>query len=117
VDITLGAIQGQITSPLAKDCTPGVYLYGGNVTAPEDWNSMAPSMDLNQPLTSVLPVATSMPPYTYRFAGLPPGTYTLALTCQAAQDMLGQADPAVTFSPVKTGIMVTADQTTTANIP
>jgi len=117
VDITLGAIQGQITSPLAKDCTPGVYLYGGNVTAPEDWNSMAPSMDLNQPLTSVMPVATSTPPYAYQFAALPPGTYTLALTCQAAQDILGQADAAVTFSPVKTGIMVTADQTTTANIP
>ncbi len=76
LDITLGAIQGQIMSTLASGCTPGVYLYSGNVTAPD----------------------------------------TLALTCQAAQDMLGQADPAVTFSPVKTGIMVTADQTT-ANIP
>jgi hypothetical protein len=85
--------------------------------APEDWNSMAPSMDLNQPLTSVMPVATSMPPYAYQFAALPPGSYTLALTCQAAQDIVGQADAAVTFSPVKTGIVVTADQTTTANIP
>jgi len=116
VDVTLGAIQGQISTP-ASGCTPGVYLYGGNVTAPEDWNSMAPSTDANQPLASVMPVASSMPAYAYQFTALPPGMYTLALTCQAAQDMLGQADPAVTFSPVKTGITVTADQTTTADIP
>ena len=117
VDITLGTIQGQITGTLASGCTPGVYLYNGNVTAPEDWNSTAPSTDTNQPLTSVMPVSTSMPPYAYQFTALPPGTYTLALTCQAAQDMLGRADPAVTFSPVKTGIMVTANQTTAVNIP
>jgi hypothetical protein len=117
VDITLGSIQGQITSTLASGCTPGVYLYGGNVAAPEDWNSTAPATDTNQPLTSVMPAATSMPRYAYQFTALPPDTYTLALTCQAAQDILGQADPAVKFSPVKTGIMVTADQGTTANIP
>jgi len=46
---------------------------------------------------------------------LPPGTYTVAFT-QAAQDNPVQADPAVTFSPVITGIVVTADNTTTVNI-
>ena len=116
VDIALGAIQGQVTRTLPSGCTPGVYLYSGNVTAPEDWNTAAPSTDSNQPLASVLPVATSMPPYDYQFGALPPGTYTLALTCQATQDTLTQADPAVMFSPVTTGIVVTADQTTTVNI-
>ena len=116
VDITLGSIQGQVTSMLPSGCSPGVYLYNGNVTAPEDWNSTAPSSDTNQPLNSALPIATSAPPYSYQFTGLPPGTYTLALTCQAAMDNRAQADPAVTFSPIMTGIVVTADNTTTVNI-
>jgi hypothetical protein len=116
VDIALGAIQGQITSTLPSGCTAGVYLYSGNVTVPEDWNTSAPRTDSKQPLASTLPVATSTPPYNYQFGALPPGTYTLALTCQAAQDNLTQADPAVMFSPVTTGIVVTADHTTTVNI-
>jgi hypothetical protein len=116
VDIALGAIQGQITGTLPAACTPGVYLYTGNVTAPEDWNSTAPSTDTHQPLNSTLPVATSIPPYSYRFTALPTGTYTVALTCQAALDNRAQADPAVTFSPITTGIVVTADTTTTVNI-
>lgn len=117
VDIALGGIQGQITSTLMAGCTLGVYLYSGNVTAPEDWNSTAPPTDTNQPLASTLPVTTSAPPYPFQFTALPPGTYTLALTCQAAQDNLAQADSAVMFSPAKTGIVVTADHATTANIP
>jgi hypothetical protein len=116
VDIALGGIQGQITSTLPTGCTPGVYLYSGNVTAPEDRNSMAPATDTNQPLTTTLPVATSVPPYAYQFTALPPGTYTLALTCQAAQDNPAQADAAVMFSPVITDIVVTADLTTMVNI-
>ncbi len=116
VDIALGSIQGRVTSTLPSGCSPGVYLYSGNVTAPEDWNSTAPSSDSNQPLNSALPVATSAPPYSYQFTGLPPGTYTLALTCQAAMDNRAQVDPAVIFSPIMSGIVVTADNTTAVNI-
>ena len=116
VDVALGAIQGQVTGTLPNGCRPGVYLYSGNVTAPEDWNTTAPPTDSNQPLASMMLVATSTPPYDYQFGALPPGTYTLALTCQAKQDNLTQADAAVMFSPVKTGIVVTADQVTTVNI-
>ncbi len=116
VDIALGSIKGQVTATLPTGCTPGVYLYSGNVTAPEDWNSTAPATDTNQPLNSTLPIATSALPYSYQFTALPPGTYTLALTCQAALDNRAQADPAVTFSPIMTGIVVTADNTTTVNI-
>ena len=39
----------------------------------------------------------------------------LAFTCQAAQDNPAQADPAVTSSPVNSGIAVTAGQTTTVD--
>jgi len=54
--------------------------------------------------------------HTLTRKGVRPGTYTLALTCQAALDNRARADPAVTFSPVMTGIVVTADHTTTVNI-
>jgi hypothetical protein len=48
---------------------------------------------------------------------LPPGTYTVAVTCQATLDNPDQADSAVIFNPVKTGISVDASQTTTVDIP
>jgi hypothetical protein len=115
---TVGNIQGVVGNTLVPSgCTPGVYLYSGTVTAPEDMNSAAPSSDTNQPLGSKVPVANSQPPYYYQFTFLAPGTYTVALTCQAAQDAPDQADSAVTFNPVKTGIMVAAKQTTTVDIP
>jgi hypothetical protein len=115
---TVGNIQGQVSNTLVTTgCTPGVYLYAGNVTAPEDMNSTAPAGDLNQPLASKVPIASSQPPYYFQFTFLAPGNYTVAFTCEAAQDNPDQADPAVKFSPVKTGIAVTAGQTTTVNIP
>jgi hypothetical protein len=115
---TVGNIQGVVSNTLVPSgCTPGVYLYSGTVTAPEDMNSTASPSDTNQPLASKVPVANSPTPYYYQFTFLSPGTYTVAFTCQAAQDNPDQADSAVTFSPVKTGIMVTANQTTTVDIP
>ena len=115
---TVGNIQGVVSNTLVPTgCTPGVYLYNGTVTAPEDMNSGAPSSDTNQPLSSKVPVATSQPPYYYQFTFLPPGTYTVALTCQAAQDNPDTSDSAVTFNPVKTAISVTANMTTTVDIP
>jgi hypothetical protein len=115
---TVGNIQGQVSNTLVTaSCTPGVYLYAGTVTAPEDMNSAAPAGDANQPIASKVPVATSTPPYYYQFTFLTPGDYTLAFTCQAAQDDPTKADPAVTFSPVKSGIVVTAQMTTTVDLP
>lgn len=118
VDISLGAIQGAVSSSLVtSSCAPGVYLYSGNVTSPEDINRSAPATDTNQPITAQQPVASSSPPYSYLFSAAPPGTYTLAFTCQASSDNPAQANPSVKFSPVKTGIVVMANQTTTANLP
>src|SRR6266404_3733225 len=112
---SVGNIQGQITSTLPSGCTPGVYLYSGAVTKPEDMNSNA-SGDPNQPLASKVPVATSVPPYYYQFTFLPPGTYTVAFTCEAAQDIPDQADPSVVIlTPVAT-TAVTAGQTATVDI-
>jgi hypothetical protein len=119
VDNTMvGNIQGVASNTLVPSgCTPGVYLYNGTVTAPEDMNNTAPPSDTNQPLASRVPVADSQPPYYYQFTFLPPGTYTVAFTCQAAQDNPDQADSSVKFNPVKTAITVTANQTTTVDIP
>jgi len=115
---TVGNIQGVVSASLVPTgCTPGVYLYSGTVTAPEDMNSTAPPTDTNQPLASKVPVANSQPPYYYQFTFLPPGSYTVAFTCQAALDNPDKADGAVIFNPVKTGISVVASQTTTVDIP
>jgi hypothetical protein len=115
---TVGNVQGQVSATLVPSgCTPGVYLYSGTVTAPEDMNSTAPTTDTNQPLASKAPVATSQPPFYYQFTFLKPGSYTVALTCQANLDNPDQADSAVTFKPIKTGITVTAKQTTTVDFP
>jgi hypothetical protein len=114
----VGNIQGQVSATLVPiGCTPGVYLYSGTVTAPEDMNSTAAATDTNQPLASKVPVATSQPPYYYQFVFLQPGSYTVAFTCQAALDNPDQADSAVKFTPVKAGITVAAKQTTSVDIP
>jgi hypothetical protein len=112
---SVGNIQGQINSTLPSGCTPGVYLYSGTVTNPEDINSAAAAGDPNQPLASKVPVASSMPPYYYQFTFLAPGTYTVAFTCQAAMDNADQADPSVTLIPVGTTTVVAA-QTQTVDI-
>lgn len=115
---TVGNIQGQVSATLVPTgCTPGVYLYSGTVTAPEDMNSAAPITDTNQPLASKVPVATSQPPYYYQFTFLQPGSYTVAFTCEAALDNPDQADTVVKFTQLKPGITVVAKQTTTVDIP
>src|SRR5882757_1311706 len=115
---TVGNIQGAVDNTLVPTgCTPGIYLYSGTVTAPEDMNSTAASSDTNQPQASKVLAANTSTPYYYQFTFLSPGTYTVAFTCQAAQDSPDQADNTVTFNPVKTGIMVTANQTVTVDIP
>ena len=114
---TVGNIQGVVSNTLIPDgCTPGVYLYSGTVTAPEDMNSSASLSDTNLPISSKVPVATSQPPYYYQFTFLAPGNYTVALTCEAATDDPDKADSMVTFTPVKSGITVTANMTTTVDI-
>lgn len=116
---TVGNIQGSVDPALVPTgCTPGVYLYDGTVTAPEDINSAAPSTDVNQPLASRAPLASSATPYYYQFTFLPPGDYTLAFTCEAAMDNPDHADGTVVlFNPIKTGIAVVAKQTATIDIP
>jgi hypothetical protein len=114
---TVGNIQGVVSNALIPTgCTPGVYLYNGTVTTPEDMNSTGASTDPNLPIGSKVPVADSQPPYYYQFTFLPPGDYTVAFTCQAGADDPDKAD-SLTFSPIKTGISVVAGMTATADLP
>lgn len=116
-DASVGNIQGSVSNTeIPSGCSPGVYLYNGTVTSPEDVNT-AKTDDPNQPINSVAPVAGSTPPYYYQFTFLPPGSYTVAFTCEASSDNADTSDNGITFSPIQTGITVTAGQTTTVNIP
>src|SRR5579862_6200585 len=95
----VGNIQGAASPALVRNgCTPGVYLYSGTVTAPEDMNSTAPATDANQPIASKALVANSSTPYYYQFTFLQPGTYSVGFTCQADQDNPDQADGSVMFN-------------------
>lgn len=116
-DNSVGNVAGTVDPSLAapENCTPGVYLYSGNVTAPEDANSTAASTDTNQPIASKVPVATQQG-LTYQFTFLPPGTYTVAYTCQAGVDDPDQSDNSVTFTPIVQNVTVTAGQTTTVDL-
>jgi hypothetical protein len=115
---TVGNIQGVVAiTSIPTGCTPAVYLYSGTVTAPEDYNSTAPATDTNQPMASKVPALDAAGDYYYQFTFLPPGSYTVAFTCQAALDNPDQVDAGVTFAPIKTGIAVTAKQTVTVDIP
>lgn len=116
---SVGNIQGVVSADLVPEgCTPGVYLYSGTVTDPEDMDSTS-ATPANQPLQSKVPVGPDQSDggYYYQMTFLAPGSYTATFTCQAAVDNPEQPDAAVTFNPVVTGIDVTAAQTTTANFP
>lgn len=108
-----GIVDPSLVAP--QGCTPGVYLYAGNLTAPEDANSAALASDTNQPLSSKVPVQTANG-LEYQFTFLAPGTYTVAYTCQAAQDNPDQNDH-LTFNPIKSAVTVSAGQTTSVNLP
>ena len=114
----VGNIQGTVALTLISGAcaSPGVYLYNGNVTTPEDYNSTMPSTDTNQPIGSKVPTLDAAGDYYYQFTFLPPGTYTVAYTCAASSDNPDQADASVTFAPIIPGNSVVATQTTTVNI-
>jgi Domain of unknown function (DUF4382) len=115
---TVGNIQGTVAAAsIPQTCTPAVYLYGGTVTMPEDYNSAAPSTDMNQPIASKIPMLDQAGAYYYQFTFMAPGSYSVAYTCKAALDNPDQVDAAVTFAPIKTGITVTANQTATVDFP
>ncbi|MGH7194666.1 MAG: hypothetical protein ACREJM_14200, partial [Candidatus Saccharimonadales bacterium] len=85
-DDTVGNIIGTVSSGLiGASCTPVVYTYAGTVSTPTDLDSTAAAS--TQPVTeSPVKLNASSGAYEFTAAYLPAGTYTLALTCDAAAD-------------------------------
>lgn len=95
-DDTVGNIIGTVSPALiGTGCTPVVYTYAGSVSNPTDLDSSAPAS--TQPVSeSPVKLNTNTGSYEFTAAYLPAGTYTLALTCEAAADNPAQAD-AISF--------------------
>lgn len=95
-DDAVGNVIGKVSAGLiGTGCTPVVYVYNGTVSKPTDLDSTAPAS--TQPVSeSPVKLDTNTGDYQFTAAYLPQGTYTLALTCDAASDNPAQAD-AISF--------------------
>lgn len=114
----VGSVSGTVAATLgiggtlitATNCRPAVYVYSGSGVIPQGYDVSVSGG--TAPLTSAEVTLDSMSgDYSYEVGFLAPGTYTLAVTCAAA-DAAGQATLA--FSAAKI-VTVTADTTTTVN--
>ncbi|WP_165797338.1 DUF4382 domain-containing protein [Solimonas fluminis] len=111
-DSKVGTLAGTVgaESLAAENCTPAVYVYSGAGVTPDDEGSAA------APLSSAsLTLDAESGDYRYVVAYLPVGSYTVAFTCDAADD-----DPAtedvLAFSAPADAVIV-AGQTTTVDFP
>jgi hypothetical protein len=104
-----GSITGTVANTLVPSgCSPVVYVYSGKVT-PTDVDINAPSGAV-QPISSALVgVNNTTALYNFTVGWLPPGTYTVAYTCQANLDDPTTADN-INFAPVTT-VSVSAGHT------
>lgn len=94
---TAGAIEGRVTGDVAQapDCVPVVYAFAGGNVAPDDIDRIAP-----EPVTEAIArLDSASGEFRYVLAHLPPGDYTVALTCQGDLDRPDRDDSAtVTFA-------------------
>lgn len=107
-----GAIEGTVASSLVTDgsCTADpntgagneVYVFSGGGVSPDDIDGVPP-----EPLaTAKVRLDAVSGNYEYRAAFLPVGSYTVAFTCQAANDLVpdpndpgADVDDAIVFTP------------------
>ncbi|MHB8423562.1 MAG: DUF4382 domain-containing protein [Gammaproteobacteria bacterium] len=104
-----GSISGSVANTLVTSgCAGAVYVYSGKVT-PTDVNINAPPGTV-QPISSALVgINSTTAQYNFTVGWLPPGLYTVAFTCQAAEDNPTQTDN-ISFTSVLT-TTVAAGQT------
>ncbi len=109
-NLDAGSITGSVATTLVPSgCSPAIYVYSGKVT-PTDVNINAPSGTV-QPISSALVgINSTTAQYNFTVGWLPPGLYTVAFTCQAAQDNPTTTDN-ISFTSVTTA-SVNAGQTT-----
>jgi hypothetical protein len=78
----VGAIAGTIASALVTDdCLPKVYVFSGGAVTPDDIEESGAASDVDPLLVTNVDVQNGATAYGYRAAFLPPGTYTVAFTC------------------------------------
>jgi hypothetical protein len=84
-------IQGNVTSvcPVGTSLATGgaVYLFSGRDVEPDDLDSAGA-----EPFATTAVVLSTGTGFGYALRFLPPGPYTLALTCQGDEDVLGTSD-------------------------
>jgi hypothetical protein len=110
-----GTLEGSVDVALIEDvdCTSdpvadtgnAVYVYTGGVPEPEDIQQLG-----TDPLVTAT-VNFDGVEYGYRVAFMPTGTYTVAFTCQAGDDVADAADDIV-FSRVVMGVVIENGGTT-----
>jgi Domain of unknown function (DUF4382) len=105
--VEVGSIAGTVSpSLIGAGCTPAVYVFQGQGIAPDDIDGIAP----DPVTTAAVKLDNATGHYVYRAAFLEPGTYTIAFTCDAAQDD-PMTDDAIAFSGTA-DVMVSAGSTT-----
>lgn len=110
-DADVGAIAGHVDSALVTEqCLPKVYVFSGAGVVPDDIEE-ADGADADPLVVASVAVENGSTAYAYHAAFLPPGTYTVAFTCD---DDDAAADDALTFIgaqdvTVQSNVLATAD--------
>jgi hypothetical protein len=110
-DANVGAIAGHVASELVSEqCLPKVYVFSGAGVAPDDIED-ADGADADPLVVAGVAVENGSTAYGYRAAFLPPGSYTVAFTCD---DDDATADDTLTFVGVQ-DVTVQADLISTVD--
>ncbi|HLW73567.1 MAG TPA: DUF4382 domain-containing protein [Gammaproteobacteria bacterium] len=104
-----GTLTGSIAASLITCLTPAVYIYQGDVT-PTDENINAPAGSVQPFTTTLAGLNQTTGVYNFTAGFLPPGTYTVAFTCQASLDVVNQANT-ISFPSVTTAVVSAAATT------
>lgn len=104
----VGAIAGEVDAALLTEgCTPAVYVYAGGGVTPDDIDGTAPD-----PVTTAqVKLHDDSGTYRYKAAFLEAGDYTVAFTCQAAEDD-PESDDALDFADAATVVVAPKTVTT-----
>jgi len=99
----IGAIAGAIDSALiTDDCLPKVYVFSGSGVSPDDIEESAPASDVDPLVVTNVAVQNGATSYGYRAAFLPPGSYTVAFTCN--DDDPAEDDELTFLTPQNVGV-------------
>ena len=101
---------------MTEECLPKVYVFAGSGIAPDDLEEAA-GADADPLVVASVPVENGATAYAYRAAFLPPGSYTVAFTCD---DDDATDDEVLTFTgtqdvTVQPNLISTADFATAPN--